>query len=97
MRMIEHENNTGLKPCPFCGGRAEMTPWHGAPFLAGCVNDCCPATPAVTGYNEEDTARLWNRRAPGGRTELAEVLRGLKLRGVITDADVERLEREGVE
>ncbi|MFY9590592.1 MAG: hypothetical protein WAP54_01240 [Bacteroidales bacterium] len=32
-----------------------------------------------------------------GRTEFAEVLRGLKLRGVITDADVERLEREGVE
>lgn len=29
-----------------------------------------------------------------GRTEFAEVLRGLKLRGVITDADVERLERE---
>lgn len=31
------------------------------------------------------------------RTEFAEVLRGLRLRGVITDEDVERLEREGVE
>ena len=51
----------------------------------------------VAAGNEYEAARLWNRRAPGERTELAEVLRGLKLRGVITDADVERLEREGVE
>ena len=29
------------------------------------------------------------------RTELAEILRGLKLRGVITDADIERLEQSG--
>jgi hypothetical protein len=29
------------------------------------------------------------------RTEFAEVLRGLKLRGVITDADIERLEQSG--
>jgi len=39
----------------------------------------------------------WRWPEQRGRTEFAEVLRGLKLRGVITDADVERLEREGVE
>lgn len=30
------------------------------------------------------------------KADLVEFLRRLKLRGVITDADVERLEREGV-
>ena len=62
-REVNMTKQVELKVCPFCGGRAEMIPWHGAPFLVDCVNDCCPANPMVTGYNEEDAARLWNTRA----------------------------------
>jgi hypothetical protein len=46
---------------------------------------------------QQEQRGKWRWPEQRGRTEFAEVLRGLKLRGVITDADVERLEREGVE
>ena len=85
-----------LKACPFCGAAAVTGPYPMDSQIIRCVSHECPAHPSVVGATLEAAARLWNRRASGERTELAEVLRGLKLRGVITDADVERLEREGV-
>lgn len=91
---MKKQNNTELKPCPFCGGRAEMTPWHGAPFRAGCVDDCCPATPAVTGYNEEDTARLWNTRAdnrPAWRDPKAELPEPLERVLLVIERDTDGL------
>jgi len=95
-REVSMTEQVELKACPFCGAAAKKARAPGGKAAIGCANRCCHVTALVVAGNEYEAARLWNRRAPGGRTELAEALRGLMLRGVITDADVERLEREGV-
>lgn len=41
-----------LLPCPFCGGDAEIMPWHGGPKtkrLIECDNETCDVHPSVTG------------------------------------------------
>lgn len=56
---------TQLKPCPFCGGRAEMAGHcNGMSFTAGCANPDCPVGP-VTPYlgDEQEAIAAWNRRA----------------------------------
>jgi hypothetical protein len=89
---------TEPKPCPFCGAAPQTrTKHHGTITLVSCESHGCNVSPAATGLDLGEAARRWNRRAPGARRELAEALRGLRLRGVITDEDVGRLEREGVE
>lgn len=51
-------NDTELKPCPFCGGEAELretngTERHGDLFSVGCINqkDCCTVGNVFSGGN----------------------------------------------
>lgn len=62
-----------LKPCPFCGGTAEMIEAPGNAY-AGQKNiyrvECkkgiaCPGMPGTRGYDtEREAAAAWNTRAP---------------------------------
>ncbi len=66
-----------LKPCPFCGGKAELA-WDGMDGLAirvdhggGCpiggmrVIQYCYSNAGHLGFMEEAAADFWNRRADG--------------------------------
>jgi len=60
-----------LKPCPFCGGEAEITTWHSlgkdghmvdckaAAFVGGCVSD---AMVQIFGETRQKTIAAWNTR-----------------------------------
>lgn len=51
----------GLRPCPLCGGRAQME--RG---VTGIVAVCCPCSSHVFfggEYEPETTRLMWNRRA----------------------------------
>lgn len=51
-------NNTELKPCPFCGGNAEMKSY--TMFWVVC-DDCLSETTVYS--TEEEAIEAWNRRA----------------------------------
>ena len=56
-----------LKPCPFCGGEARISPRKdssGAYLILGCFNeDCQIRDPIVVEKNTLKTAqKAWNRR-----------------------------------
>jgi hypothetical protein len=58
-----------LKPCPFCGRKAVMVPWHGGgpnKQMVHCGNDTgrnlCHVGPQVTGETPRQAASRWNRR-----------------------------------
>ena len=60
-----------LKPCPFCGGKAELheTDWctpH--EYSAHCLNHKCRAWGGL-GTNRAKTIAAWNRRASDTRGE----------------------------
>ena len=55
-----------LKPCPFCGGKAELIIVPGyfnkteSGWLVKCRNGCCNQMPYVS---DHDAIDAWNRRA----------------------------------
>jgi Lar family restriction alleviation protein len=58
-----------LKPCPFCGGNAEMTKENhgiGRPFVyrVGCLTiNCCGRVMTQTGqHTKAEASELWNTR-----------------------------------
>lgn len=65
-----------LKPCPFCGGRAELrvvteqTSPEGGFCVAACdLNNTCAVYPSAGGETLAAAAQAWNHRAgiqPGG-------------------------------
>jgi Lar family restriction alleviation protein len=60
--MAENE----LKPCPFCGSRAQLNEYYGREsthFIARCVS--CEAQ--IYGTDKRKTIEAWNRRAKDGR------------------------------
>lgn len=57
-----------LKPCPFCGGKAErgtITHAYGhTQYYVYCVNDKCAVNPTTIAYKTKGAdIRAWNRRA----------------------------------
>jgi hypothetical protein len=53
-----------LKPCPFCGARADLVPAFG--WMIVCSNDSCPIGPTTLRFpkNAQSKAvRAWNMRA----------------------------------
>lgn len=61
----ERQNETAaLKPCPLCGGSAEM--WHASkqfkrPAWIACMSGCLVLTKEFA--SNEDAIRHWNTRA----------------------------------
>lgn len=54
-----------LKPCPWCGQRPEIVPWHGGgpnKTMVSCVNEMCAANPSVTAEGKRKAVALWNER-----------------------------------
>lgn len=53
-----------LKPCPFCGGKAEVTLFLGN-YIVACK--CCPgATFPCKGMTKEEAIEAWNKRKECG-------------------------------
>lgn len=67
---MTEERKEELKPCPFCGGKAKMIPWHGR--MASCSNEECPVEPSVWGETPAKAAAFWNRRDPAVAAEARE-------------------------
>lgn len=60
-----------LKPCPFCGGEAEIYEYDPCgqcdfhePYTVQCKAECCFLGKDFA--NREDAAKAWNRRAGHG-------------------------------
>ncbi|MCK5610278.1 Lar family restriction alleviation protein [Candidatus Pacearchaeota archaeon] len=67
-----------LKPCPFCGGEAELSPFGFGPvnepsvlsgMMACCKNEKCSCT--IMGDTEAEAIAAWNHR-PAPDTDLLE-------------------------
>jgi Lar family restriction alleviation protein len=62
-----------LKPCPFCGGEAELFEIKGAnsdliAYMVGCIEGSCEIRPSIQKQlDKEGTIELWNRRADNDR------------------------------
>ena len=57
---------SGLLPCPFCGGSPVSQPWHGGgprKTMVCCENEECHSSPSVTEETPEEASRNWNMRA----------------------------------
>jgi len=55
--------NTQLKPCPFCGGKAELSSYGFRGYSANCANyDCIGWTVKRLNPSKNDAIREWNRR-----------------------------------
>ena len=54
-----------LKPCPFCGGEAEITHYDGDGYLPHCTK--CAGMVETWFKHEEEAVEAWNRREPEGR------------------------------
>ena len=53
-----------LKPCPFCGGDAEIYDFKDGRYFVGCSNTNCDVYPYTSiHYDKEDAIAAWNRRA----------------------------------
>jgi Lar family restriction alleviation protein len=54
-----------LKPCPFCGGEAEINPLALATsdFNVACFNGECPVEPQTRGETKDEAIAAWNTRA----------------------------------
>ena len=76
-----------LKPCPFCGGSADVGEQFdpdGAYYFVNCT-ECMASTDVLlgqqSGYTEAEAIAAWNRRAP----DAALIEAGDRLVGVMDD------------
>ena len=56
---------TELKPCPFCGYKAELLKSHSCdeiPYFVICSNDKCKASLGYFSKTKEKAIESWNRR-----------------------------------
>lgn len=52
-------------PCPWCGTKPEMRPWHGGSVnkkMLGCVSTRCDVSPCITGETAQEAIKKWNKR-----------------------------------
>lgn len=52
-----------LKPCPWCGGGAEVIVLRALEVAVGCGNAICPAFPQIISSTKASAVRVWNTRA----------------------------------
>ena len=55
---------TELKPCPFCGGEAELVHPRGGTYIVGCSNEDCPIWCGLAFNTKEHAVKFWNTRTP---------------------------------
>jgi hypothetical protein len=69
--------NEELKPCPFCGGEAEINPLALATsdFNVACFNGECPVEPQTRGETKDEAIVAWNTRAIDPATDRIESLK----------------------
>lgn len=62
---MEEPKKIELKPCPFCGGDAELKDLERQfdRWECSCNNPDCDAIVATYGSTPEEAAEKWNRRA----------------------------------
>lgn len=56
--------NKELKPCPFCGGKAEIIifSFEYGTVTIGCTNEKCDITMGKAFFTDEEAIQHWNRR-----------------------------------
>ena len=66
-------NETVLKPCPFCGRRAEMYKTNHVPkgtdYTPRCTNTSCCGRLFKKYSTREEAVMKWNRRATDGKAD----------------------------
>lgn len=65
----EESADPALLPCPFCGGPAEIRPWHGGKPTKKMVScaEPCDVGPQVTGETRKEAIQKWNTRTDPAR------------------------------
>jgi Lar family restriction alleviation protein len=63
---------TELKPCPFCGGKAESWTYMDRGFLRAAAR-CRDCTARVWDATETEAVAAWNRRPQGAVTPAAKI------------------------
>jgi hypothetical protein len=51
-----------LKPCPFCGGSAEIRKMPNAKLFKARCSGVCGVSVCKTGWTKEEAAKKWNVR-----------------------------------
>lgn len=65
-------------PCPFCGAKPFIQPWHGGGAqkkMLDCQNENCHVGPTVTGANRQMTVKRWNTRVTAEQVEASREVR----------------------
>lgn len=58
-----------VKPCPFCGGEAALSPDGGGVYM-GCIAIGCLIRPITLTYAiKRDAIKAWNWRGPQSQTD----------------------------
>ena len=76
--MTIKEAINAMLPCPFCGVKPIIDPWHGGgpqKKRISCDNDACQVAPAVCGETTKLAVEYWNTREDAYRVELAGAIR----------------------
>lgn len=62
-----------LKPCPFCGGEAELEIKQHVPkgydYIPRCANPSCAGRLTKKWINAEEAIKAWNRRTSDARND----------------------------
>lgn len=61
------QTRTQLKPCPFCGSKADIFSWVNpegvTKYFVECINHRCHVSPYTPMYSNKGVAvRVWNKR-----------------------------------
>lgn len=68
--------NEELKPCPFCGGEAEIIIFsveYGT-VTVGCTNEECDITMGKAFFTDKEAIQHWNRRVNKALSEIFETI-----------------------
>ena len=69
LEAVKMENE--LKPCPFCGGKAELISikafeWCDYEYIARCANPECDSELRAKHFERKEAIEAWNRRCDDG-------------------------------
>lgn len=88
-------DSTGLKPCPFCGGPAELRKTPNM-YMVECENADCGSNPDVLQVFKHDAIAAWNRRATEQPSPATGGEPTIKESSIVAELDVEAERRDAV-